>query len=310
MNWNGWGFQPHRDRGSAARASSSASSSRSSARAANLLLNVGPRPDGRIQDDFVSRLREIGAWLKTNGEAIYGTTAQRLRAPAVLRRCTVKGRTLYVHVMGWPADRTIRLPGLETDVRKAYLLADGSGRPLALPRAGKDVVVGAAGARARPGRDGRGPRAPGPPGRRALPDRPGEGRARRAADLSRRHPVGDGPAGLRRPLLPDDHAGQLAERQRLPRVGRSRPRRAGTYEVRASYASMWGGKAGYEVEVDGKKLAAKTEPSPSVYFPATFPVGRVDARRRRAQAPGPRSPAVVNNHAMNLEKVVLVPAAR
>ncbi len=81
----------------------------------------------------------------------------------------------------------------------------------------------------------------------------------------------------------------------------------GTYEVRASYASMWGGKAGYEVEIDGKKLAAETEPSPSVYFPATFPVGRVDlgAGEHKLRV---RITRVTNNHAMNLEKIVLVPA--
>jgi hypothetical protein len=70
---------------------------------------------------------------------------------------------------------------------------------------------------------------------------------------------------------------------------------------------MWGGQAGYEVEVDGQKLAARTEPSPSVYVPATFSVGKVQL------AAGPhkllvRITAITNNHAMNLEKVVLVPA--
>ncbi len=83
----------------------------------------------------------------------------------------------------------------------------------------------------------------------------------------------------------------------------------GLYEVRASYASMWGGSAGYAVEVDGNKLAAETEPSPSVYFPATFPVGRVElgAGRHTLRV---RITGIVNNHAMNLEKVVLVPAGR
>ncbi len=38
-----------------------------------LLLNVGPRPDGTIPDEAVSRLAEFGDWLKVNGEAVYGT---------------------------------------------------------------------------------------------------------------------------------------------------------------------------------------------------------------------------------------------
>jgi hypothetical protein len=70
---------------------------------------------------------------------------------------------------------------------------------------------------------------------------------------------------------------------------------------------MWGGKAAYEVEVDGEKLAAQTESSPSVYFPATFSVGKISlgAGRHTLRV---RITSLTNNHAMNLEKVVLVPA--
>lgn len=39
----------------------------------NLLLNIGPKADGTIPEKDASILREIGKWLKINGEAIYGT---------------------------------------------------------------------------------------------------------------------------------------------------------------------------------------------------------------------------------------------
>ena len=44
------------------------------AKGGNLVLGVGPTPEGLIQPEAVSRLKEIGQWLKQNGRAIYGTT--------------------------------------------------------------------------------------------------------------------------------------------------------------------------------------------------------------------------------------------
>ncbi len=43
------------------------------AKGGNFLLNVGPQPDGRLPEKAVQRMREIGAWMKVNGAAIYGT---------------------------------------------------------------------------------------------------------------------------------------------------------------------------------------------------------------------------------------------
>ena len=48
---------------------------RAAGRGANLLLNVGPRPDGSIDHEATQRLLEVGAWLKTYGESVYGTRA-------------------------------------------------------------------------------------------------------------------------------------------------------------------------------------------------------------------------------------------
>ena len=67
----------------------------------NLLLNVGPTPEGTIQPEFEERLRGIGEWLKVNGDSIYGTTYGPLQN-LPFGRTTAKGDTIYLHVFDWP----------------------------------------------------------------------------------------------------------------------------------------------------------------------------------------------------------------
>jgi alpha-L-fucosidase len=92
----------------------------------NYLLNVGPTCLGEIPEPSVERLREIGKWMRINGESIYATTASPFsRLP--WGRCTKKlndtGATLYLHVFNWPKDGKLVVPGLRNEVRSAWLLA-------------------------------------------------------------------------------------------------------------------------------------------------------------------------------------------
>ncbi|MCE5328209.1 MAG: alpha-L-fucosidase [Planctomycetaceae bacterium] len=93
----------------------------------NFLLNVGPRSDGTIPPESVQRLREMGAWLKVNGEAIYGTRPSALPAPQ-WGRYTVKADKLYAIVFDWPTDGKLPLKGPIGQIKKAYLLAQGDKR--------------------------------------------------------------------------------------------------------------------------------------------------------------------------------------
>ena len=89
----------------------------------NLLLNFGPRADGTIPDEVQATLREMGAWLKVNGEAIYATTPWKSfgEGPTQIKggafhdtdtkpytpedfRFTAKGSTVYSIGMACPAD--------------------------------------------------------------------------------------------------------------------------------------------------------------------------------------------------------------
>jgi alpha-L-fucosidase len=89
----------------------------------NFLLNVGPKPDGTIQDEFVTRLREMGAWLAKNGETIYGTRGGPV-GPRPWGVTTKKGRTVYVHILDWP-DKILALPEIPGGVKSARILGGG-----------------------------------------------------------------------------------------------------------------------------------------------------------------------------------------
>ena len=90
---------------------------------ANLLLNVGPQPNGELPEAAMTRLAEIGEWLKANGETIYGTSAGDFEARD-WGTSTRKGNRLFVHV--WDGQvRDIDLP-LTCKVRKATAYGDKS----------------------------------------------------------------------------------------------------------------------------------------------------------------------------------------
>jgi alpha-L-fucosidase len=91
----------------------------------NYLLNVGPTPEGEIPAPSVAALKSIGAWMKVNGESIYGTKASPL--PVLpWGRCTKKihdgNTTLYLDVFNWPANGKLVVPGLTATVLSAKLV--------------------------------------------------------------------------------------------------------------------------------------------------------------------------------------------
>ena len=112
----------------------------------NLLLNVGPMPSGEIEPRQVERLREIGAWLKVNGESIYGTRGGPV-SPQSWGVTTSKKRTVYVHVLDVTAS-TVALPKMSGKITGAALM-DGTpveyrstslGTLLHLPTPGEERV--------------------------------------------------------------------------------------------------------------------------------------------------------------------------
>ena len=111
----------------------------------NYLLNVGPTSEGLIPGPSVERLKEVGVWMRANGESIYATSASPFkRLP--WGRCTKKvhdgGTTLYLHVFNWPEDGRLRVPGLKNEAVKAYLLTDAAKTALRIERTGAELAIG------------------------------------------------------------------------------------------------------------------------------------------------------------------------
>ncbi len=110
----------------------------------NYLLNVGPTGQGIIPQGAVTDLDAVGAWMKANGEAIYGTTASPFGAPLAWGRCTKKtgadGTTLYLHVFNWPKDGKLILPNPRGDVQTAFLLANPADK-LSVSRMDKQIAI-------------------------------------------------------------------------------------------------------------------------------------------------------------------------
>lgn len=89
---------------------------------ANFLLNVGPMPDGTIQPEFVGTLKEIGDWMKKNGESIYRTRGAVI-AGQEWGVVTAKEKTWYAHIIKTPKQASyIFIPEVKNKIAKCSLL--------------------------------------------------------------------------------------------------------------------------------------------------------------------------------------------
>jgi len=93
------------------------------ARGVNLLLNVGPTPEGTLLPEEIERLEEVGEWMKVNGESIYGTQYSPVDFDFWWGAMTQKDQTVYLHVLEWRPEG-IEFNGIVGKPSKAYFLAD------------------------------------------------------------------------------------------------------------------------------------------------------------------------------------------
>lgn len=106
----------------------------------NLLLNIGPAPDGTVPPEAYERLAPVGKWLQVNGEAVYGPmdrTQEHMEWMAT-GTWTMKGNTAYYWCTRWPGTE-LSIGGLTVRVLKASLLA--SGQPVAFEQTDNRLIL-------------------------------------------------------------------------------------------------------------------------------------------------------------------------
>ena len=94
----------------------------------NYLLNIGPRADGTVRNEEIERLREIGRWMKVNGDSIYGSERPPVVkggfSAGIIGIMTAKGNKIYIHAFRWPGETAV-VPGIKNKVLSARILATG-----------------------------------------------------------------------------------------------------------------------------------------------------------------------------------------
>jgi alpha-L-fucosidase len=119
-------------------------------RGGNMLLNVGPDPDGVIPSTHVARLKEVGAWLNKNGESIYGTRPGPFEPVDSLYGSTHKGNMIYIHLIrSSKVASSLQLPAITQKVVSCNVLngeklefkQDKDGIELSIPRGQLDPAV-------------------------------------------------------------------------------------------------------------------------------------------------------------------------
>ena len=86
----------------------------------NLLLNVGPMPNGKIQSEHKASLKAIGQWLNENGNTIYQTR----KGPIIPNDnfvTTQKGKSIYLHILN-PDLKILQMSKLESQIKSVKLL--------------------------------------------------------------------------------------------------------------------------------------------------------------------------------------------
>ncbi|MBR3504145.1 MAG: alpha-L-fucosidase [Clostridia bacterium] len=108
----------------------------------NLLLNIGPKPDGSVPADAVKPLQGVGEWLKRNGAAAYGKLGRSYGfggngVSGV--SCAQDGKTVYLWNWIWPSTGSMGFGGYCDAPKRVYTLCDG--KDMAFEQKGQRIIL-------------------------------------------------------------------------------------------------------------------------------------------------------------------------
>ncbi|MCY2924891.1 MAG: alpha-L-fucosidase, partial [Planctomycetota bacterium] len=106
----------------------------------NLLLNIGPKPDGSVPPEAIERLAAVGKWTAKYGDVIYGQVdrPEGLEGWSGCGTWTRKGKDCFFWVFNWPGE-TLAIGGLRTKVKSVQLLPDG--KPLRFTQESRRLLI-------------------------------------------------------------------------------------------------------------------------------------------------------------------------
>lgn len=90
----------------------------------NYLLNIGPKGNGTVPNESITKLDSIGNWMNTFSSSIYGATRSPFTSEPAWGLYTKKSGKLYTQVFVWPANGLLKVPSLTNTINKIYLLND------------------------------------------------------------------------------------------------------------------------------------------------------------------------------------------
>ncbi len=106
--------------------------------AGNLLLNIGPMPDGSVPSEAVGPLRQVGRWLKKHGEVVYGPRDRGQPTCCGWADATVSGNKVHLWTKIWP-DGPAGIGGFKTPLKSARLIGDD--RPIAFEQQDERIIL-------------------------------------------------------------------------------------------------------------------------------------------------------------------------